>query len=473
MRSTYLPSSLKSIIFSFRPCFSAPSFENFMALVCGWILCPGVHTISRVIVSARALGLARKSHSAYYRFLSRARWNVDKLGHVLFRLLLPVLPDEIDAAVDDTLCHRTGPQIFGGAMHHDSATSTYGGAGGRRASFAFGHNWVVLSVWVSFPWNPEKGIAIPVLMRLYRSKKRCPPSQYRKRTELAAEMVRLLESWLPEGRRLNLTGDGEYACKTLLRKPFERVVFTGPMAKDAALYGPTPGRTGRSGRPRSRGRRLASPQKRAKRSDAWEKKTLRLYGRDVQILMQTWTCLWWTVRGPEMVRAVLTRDPKGHWDDRAYFCTDPDRDAVEILERYACRWSLEVTFQSAKQLLGLEEPRNGWWRRVSGRRADTKKAGPKPRGNRGRQAVERTVPLIFMAYGIVAIWFFKHGSAAREVARQRKAKPWYGLKREPAYIDMLAAVRRALWGARINRHPTLRPHRTIIIRLIESLTQAA
>ena len=87
--------------------------------------------------------------------------------------------------------------------------------------------------------------------------------------------------------------------------------------------------------------------------------------------------------------------------------------------------------------------------------------------------MERTVPLIFMAYGIVAISFFKHGSAAREVARQRKAKPWYGLEREPAYIDMLAALRRALWGSRINRHPTLRPHRAIILRLIESVAQAA
>jgi len=53
---------------------------------------------------------------------------------------LPFLPENIEAAVDDTLCHRTGPHIFGAAMHHDSATSTDGGGGGRRAGFAFGHN---------------------------------------------------------------------------------------------------------------------------------------------------------------------------------------------------------------------------------------------------------------------------------------------------------------------------------------------
>lgn len=472
MRSTYLPSSLESIFFSFRPCFWAPSYENFVVLVCGWILCPGVHTISRVLVSATAQGLARKSHSAYYRFLSRAQWAADDLGKVLLQLLLPFLPADIEAAVDDTLCHRTGPHLFGAAMHHDSATSTYGGAGGRRAGFAFGHNWVVLSVWVPLPWNPEKGIAIPVLMRLYRSKKRCPASEYRKRTELADEMLRLLITWLPEDRQLDLAGDGEYACKTLLRKLSKRVVFTGPMSMDAALYDPPPARTGRKGRPRVKGRRLHSPARRAKKNE-WKSCDVHLFGREVELLIQTFTCLWYTVRGQEKVRVVLTRDPKGRWSDRAYFCTDPDRSVEQILERYSHRWRIEVTFQSAKQALGLEEPRNGWWRRRHGKRADTRKSGPKPKGNRGRVAVEHTVPLILTVYGIVAIWFFEHGNVNREVRRQQEAKPWYGLKREPAYIDMLAALRREFWGARISRHPSLRPHRAKIMRLIEGIAGAA
>ena len=51
--------------------------------------------------------------------------------------------------------------------------------------------------------------------------------------------------------------------------------------------------------------------------------------------------------------------------------------------------------------------------------------------------------------------------------------PSHGLKREPAYADMLAALRRSFWGAGMNRHPTLRPHRTKTTRLIESLTTAA
>ena len=134
---------------------------------------------------------------------------------------------------------------------------------------------------------------------------------------------------------------------------------------------------------------------------------------------------------------------------------------------------MEVTFQSAKQLLGLEEPRNGWWRRLRGRRADRRKAGPQAKGRRGRKAVERTVPLIFLAYGIVAVWFFRHGNAAREVQKQRVRKPWYRSKRQPAYMDMLAALRREFWAQRLSRYPSLRAHRRKVLRLIEECVCAA
>lgn len=471
MNTSYLPSGAASILLSFRSCFSARSFPNFVALISGWILCRGTHTISRVLVAARGQGLAPKGHAAYYRFLSRARWDPDRTGRVLFSLLLPFLPKRIEAAVDDTLCRRSGPHLFGAGMHHDASSSTYGGSGGRRASFAYGHNWVVLSLWVAFPWNPRRGIALPVLLRLYRPKKRCPGGQYRKRTELAAEMLGLLCSWLPEGQALDVTGDGEYACKTLLRDLPPEVRFTGPMPLDAALYA-SPGRRAGRGRPRLKGKRLPSPARMAE-GGTWTRAEVGLYGQRVTVLVQTLEALWYTVRGAQPVRVVLTRDPKGRWKDKAYFCTDPCLGAVQILERYAHRWQLEVTFQAAKQTMGLEEPRNGWWRRIHGRRADTTQPGPKPRGNRGRLAVERTVPLIFLAYGIVAIWFLTYGKVSDVVARQRQAKPWYGLKCEPAYADMLAALRREFWARRLSKNPSLRPHREKVLRLIEEAAFAA
>ena len=302
----------------------------------------------------------------------------------------------------------------------------------------------------------------------------CPPASSRAapaKTPIATGWCSLAElEVVPFGRAL--TGDSEYACKTLLRSLPEQVVFSGPLPKHAALYAP-PGKRARMGRPRKKGRRLATPSLRAK-SCTWQRIVIRLYGRDVPILIHTFTCLWYSVRGEHLVRVVLTRDPTGRWKDRAYFCTDPSRSPEEILAGVAKRWQLEVTFQAAKQVLGLEEPRNGWWRRMRGYpRADRRQAGPNPRGNRGRKAVERTVPLIFLTYALVVVWFHQHGNVRAAVNRQRQRKPWYGQKRHPAYVDMVAALRREFWAARLSRYPSLRPHRAKVMQLMESIAYAA
>jgi hypothetical protein len=453
---SYLPSSVQSILFSFRPCFSAPSFENFVALMLGWILARGPHTVSRAIVAARTFGWTRRRHHAtLYRFLSRARWCVDDLGRVLLGLLLPFLPRRVEAVIDDTLCHRSGPQLFGGAMHHDASRASY--VGGRRKVLSFGHSWVVLSIWVPYPWDRERGVALPLLFRLYRSPKRCCAGEYRKRTELARELLATLASWLPEDRSLDLAADREYACSTMLRHGSEGLQFTGPMPMNAALCEPGPPPAQPMGRPRKKGLRLPSPGHVAHRTSCpWREVTARLYGRDVTLLIKTWVAAWHRVLGQRPLRIVVTRDPKGRWSDRAYFATQIELEAEAILERYARRWSLEVTFRNVKQDLGLEDPRNGWWRRRHGSRRPPKKAGPQPRGKRGRHAVERTAPLIFLAHAFVLAWYLRHGNPIRDVRRARRRRPWDRQKTDPALADMLQALRRALWRRRLSRSPDLK-----------------
>ena len=115
-----IPSSIQALLVSFSPCFSRPGFENFVALVTGWIACQGRHCITRVIQAAR--GPARtKHHSALYRFFSKGTWEADSLGAVLFGLLLPFLPKKITLILDDTLCHRSGPRH---TLHRSAALST-------------------------------------------------------------------------------------------------------------------------------------------------------------------------------------------------------------------------------------------------------------------------------------------------------------------------------------------------------------
>ena len=279
------------------------------------------------------------------------------IGAVLFRLLLPHLPKRIEVAIDDTLCRRGGPRIFGVSMHRDGAASSYSGS---HSSLACGHSWVVLAVLVPLPWS-DRRLSVPILARLYRSPKRCSGSEYQKRTELARSLTLILASLLPSGRTLHLTGDREYACRTLLRDLDREIQFTGPMPMNAMLFGPVPRYAG-IGRPRCRGKRLPNPKARARSVRGWAKLQPELYGRKTKLLVKTWTCLWYTATGQRLIRVVLTRDPKGNYADRAFFSTEHELAPEVILDLYSRRWLIEVSFRDAKQHLGLNDPQNGWSR---------------------------------------------------------------------------------------------------------------
>jgi hypothetical protein len=430
------------------------SFDNFVTLTTGWVLCTGRHTLTKCI----SLGLKRggvKHHSALYRFVSRAKWKPDELGRVLFGLLLVWLPEEIEAPVDDTLMRRSGPHLFGAAMHYDAGRSSYARFGrAARKVLSFGHSWVTLAVWVPLPWNPEHGIAIPVLWRLYRPAKQCKNGEYRKRTELAAELVQILIQWLPPGRTLYLLGDSGYACKTLVRLLPNNAHFIGPMPMDAALYSQELSYKGRGTRKIRRGERLASPTEIiACDGWRWTRRTFRLYGQNVTILFKYEVCLWYSVAGQRRVKALVTRDPRGHWADRAYFCTASGESVERILMRFSHRWTLEQTYRDAKQLLGIDEPQNGWWRRRRDEPVVPKKPGPNPHAVRGSTAVLHTVPLGWITFGLVVVWYLRHGQALADVTAVQAISPWYRHKREPAFPDMLRAVRRELWKARIHADP--------------------
>lgn len=469
--------SLRSILSSFQHCFTDPSFQNFIELALGWIACQGLHTISRVIqASVPSPSAQRKHHSIHYRFLSHARWVADSLGKTMFFLLLEHLSEVITVLVDDTLCKKTGPHVFGAGMHFDAVSSTYGrnSARGRKTFFAFGHNWVVLSIWVPLPWGTGRGIAAPVLFRLYRSKKLCPSHLYQKRTELAREIINLFCSWLPPERSICLVGDNEYSCKTVARDLPPAATLTGSMNMNAALYAP-PGPYKGRGRKPLKGKKLPSPQQLAAlNAIPWQQLTITIYGKEVSILIKTLVCLWYSVTGTKPVRVVITRDPKGTIDDRAYFCTDDESSAEQLLIHFARRWEIEVTFRNTKQIIGIQDPQNGWWRRNPKDPPPPKQAGPNPHDSIGHTAIVHTVSLSFTAYGIVILWYLKHGDYQRDVERIRTEAPWYRHKLTPSFMDMLAAVRREIWLQRFSSHPLLnRVPRKILDFLPQCLLNAA
>jgi hypothetical protein len=468
-------SPIAGLLVKFSPLFSNPSFGNFTALVTGWILCVGRRTISRVIQFGGFSTEQRRHHSVFYRFFTRAKWQAEGLGERLFELVLPLIPEGwgILLLVDDTLCRKSGAHIWGAGMHHDPLLSNYGRGKTLVKFFSFGHNWVILCVCIPLPWNQEKGIAIPIAFRLYRSKKQCPVQQYKKRTELAHEMVNQVAAWVPPHRKIHLIGDTEYACRNVVHGLPKRIVFVGPIHMGAAVYDEPKQSTGR-GRPRKKGQRLLSPKQLVEADHLpWEQRTVVLYGRQVEVLFKTQVCLWYHVAGSRLVRMIVTRDPKGRIEDRAYFSTDAEMSIDAVARTFSHRWSQEEMHHNVKQHLGLEDPQNGWWRRPAGQRKDPRVPGPRPHETRGEEAANRTVPFILTIYALVVLWYFANGSVSEDVERVRQRAPWYQHKTTPSFGDMLAALRRHLWRQHNFDQPAPDEGSAIIYEKLEDLLCAA
>ena len=457
----YFVSSMDGLIQQFACCFTDPSFRTFSVIVTGWLLGRGRRTVTGVLLAGN--GLEHKTFSCFHRFFSQARWTIDSLGRILLQLVLTLIPEGaiLVAAVDDTLTRKSGKRIWAAGMHHDPLLST-----GKRNFFSFGHNWVVLSIQISFPFAPDKTWSLPILMRLYRRKRKsrkpgrpagerkaigqANAAEYRTRPQLAVEMISLLASWAPD-RTIHLVGDSAYAGKSISRNLPENVHLTSRMVMNAALYEPPSKlRRGQCGAPRKKGRRLPSPAELAKsKKTKWKKTRVNIYGRRVRVWFKTCDALWYNSAGTRMLRIVVVRDPSGKRKDDCFFSTDRTLSGTAVLELFAKRWPLEVAFYNAKQYLGFEDPQN-----------------------RTPLAVQRTAPLALYLHTLVILWFAKHGHF--DVEAYREARPWYQRKSTPSFADMLECLRAASLKETISEDPDQNtPTKKMLVRLLQALTPAA
>jgi hypothetical protein len=468
-----LPETFLPLAAAFAPCFTAPTYRLFCYLVAGWVRCVGRHTVTGVALAAGVVGVRGWPSgwhiSACHRFFSRAVWGLDHLGLMVFRLALPWAPTDeaLVVVVDDTLARKRGKAIALGSMHHDPLLSTV-----RKAFASFGHVWVVLALWVPLPFGARggpKGVALPVLFRLYvgskrgnrkdaaaarttrtartggahgpgsaRSRRATSGPRYRQaqaafpsleqrptKPQLAREGIALVARWaaaLAPGRTVYVVGDTAYTNRTTLEGRPANVEVVGRLRLDAALFTPPPRRRpGQRGRPRTRGERLPTPQAMATertRTGTWHRLRLVLYGKTVTPLVFRGTALWDGTLREAPVRFVVVRDPSGRRRDEAFFCTDLTVRVRFLLTTFAKRWTLEVTFFDCKQALGFEDPQN-----------------------QAARAVQRTAPFAAIVYALVVLW------GAREVAAGRVpcwvSRPWYRHKASLAFADLLAAFRQA------------------------------
>ncbi len=237
-------------------------------------------------------------------------------------------PDGVlELLVDDTLAHKSGRKVAGAGVFRDAVRSTK-----NRVVYAWGLNVVVVCLRVTPPWGGTP-IALPINLRIHTKGNKTT-------LELTEEMIREIADWFPD-RSLHLTGDGAYA--SLLGARLPRTQVTSRIRRDAAIYQPAPPRTGKRGRPATKGKKLPKPFQLAATLPAedWQAVTVDERGRAVERPVHTRDVLWYQVNREELVRLTIVRDPTGTCPDDFFVSTDRTATGADTATRYAGRWPIE------------------------------------------------------------------------------------------------------------------------------------
>jgi hypothetical protein len=391
----------------FRGCFTAPTFAVFCALASGFLAQTTRRTVCGMLIGARLSAVW--SHHRAHRFFSHARWSPQQLSAVLARLIVGLFLPEgqaVTVAIDDTLFHRRGTKVNAASWFHD------GSAQGAR-KVGYGNNWVIAAIVVTLPFL-DRPLALPTGFALVHK------GTDGSRLTLARRLVEHLAAALP-GRAIHVVADSAYAGRTLRALP-AAITWTTRLRSNAALAQLAPPPTGRRGRPRLKGDKLASLAQLAGAA-TFTPTVVHRYGATATVQTAVLNCLWYGVFGTQPVQVVLVRD--GATTTTGYgialVSTDLTATAAQIIERYAARWSIEVAIEDAKQISGVGQARN-----------------------RLRTSVERTVPFGLAVSSLAICWYATAGYHPDDVTAARDLAPWYRDKDQPSVLDMLTKLRRVI-----------------------------
>src|SRR5262249_51485491 len=216
-----------------------------------------------------------------------------------------------------------------------------------------------------------------------------------------------------------VVADSAYIGKHLLRKRPANVEALGPIHWKAALYEAWAEAQGRT----KHGPRWPTPKEMLANDQQWPATKQRItfksgVTRELEVKTITGVC-WYDTAGPKAVQVVLVHDPAGQWRDEALVCTDVTLPAAEVITGYCRRWSVEVAFGDAKQLLGFHDPQV--WCVLS---------------------VQRAAPMAWFVATLVVCWYVQAGEHGPQAQRHR---PWDAAKEVPNVAGLLSACRLQLW----------------------------
>lgn len=421
----------------FHGLFTAPSWQTFTLLACGWVLASERHPITTYLWLTGATTV--KPFSRFYVFLGgalyQARW---QLWARLIRLAAQGVPPEDPLVIecDDSTQKKAG-------RHSEGVDRYRTGAGSARQEYRTlrGLNFVWGILRVPLPRWPGHCLRVPLGLSLYlkeaRAQKLHLPS--RSRSALAREIVDFVAAQLP-GRRIRGLADGGYATKAYLRGLPASVPVVSRMRLTGKLYDLPKLPSGpRRGCPPKKGPLLGAPKTCARKRPGWQP-----HPTEAGAIVQAWVGLWHAVLPGRVLRVGVVRRPQRQRSRQAgqrkppppveaFFTTDLSLRLEALLAQYRARGAVAITIRDTYAFAGLGQDQCRKVERIRG-------ANPW----RLVLAAARTV------------WFLErtHQAAGVDLGRYR---PWDRQQEAPSQLDIVWTCREALAEAGVFPIPRFAP----------------
>ena len=343
----FFPAQTLPLFQVFAPCFTAPSFAYFQSYLWALMVVEGRKCLTRL---ARCAFFHQRDLSSWERFLAVSRWSLTAVTERLVTLVVTKLGDQLQVhgayllGTDTTLVAKTAKRMLGVQTWKDHSGNA------DRGSYLVGHHWNLVGL-ISL-WG-TRWLCWPLVMRLV-------PGLQGARQWLVGAAVVPMSFWdaaiaaLLEVTRclgdasVRVVADAYYAKAPFLNGLRARGIdVISRLRKDAVGWDdpepPPPGKRGR--RPRY-GRKwtLAS----LLTAETPIRDRLTLYGQLTAVVFVVRDV--WLRDVAQKVRVVVLEGAKAPF---ILVSTDLRLSALQIIEIYGARFSLELTIRDLKQHFGL------------------------------------------------------------------------------------------------------------------------
>jgi len=343
----FFPAQTLSLFQVFAPCFTAPSFAYFRAY--GWALMvvEGRKCMTRL---ARCAFFHPRDLSSWERFLAEHRWSLTALTERLVTLVVTKLGDRLQVhgasllGKDTTLVAKTTKRMLGVQKWKDHSDNA------DRGAYLVGHHWNLVGL-IS-QWE-ARWLCWPLVMRLV-------PGLKGARQWIVGDTVEPMSFWdaalaaILEVTRclgeasVRVVADAYYSKAPFLNGLVARGIHViSRLRKDAVGWDdPEPRPSGTRGRKPRHGRKwtLASLLP----AETPTRERLTLYGKLTEVVFVVRDV--WLRDVAQKVRVVVLEGAK---EPFILVSTDLTLSALQIIEIYGARFSIELTIRDLKQHVGL------------------------------------------------------------------------------------------------------------------------